>query len=65
MPTYMYNCEECHQRFEDLVIGTDDSEVVCKLCGAKREHLTKLLQSPGFIFKNFDGTTDINYKGKI
>jgi len=65
MPTYEYICEKCHQRFETLVIGTDDSKVVCEVCGAAREHLNKRLSVPSFFFRDKDGNPDKDHKGRI
>ena len=33
MPIYEYRCKKCDRQFEYLVLGQNDSDVVCPYCG--------------------------------
>jgi len=41
MPLYEYKCDECQNRFEELISG--DQKVVCPKCGS--EKVNKLLST--------------------
>lgn len=48
MPMYEFDCEECGERFEDLVAaGTEHAE--CRHCGSEATH--RVLSAPGAQWK--------------
>jgi putative FmdB family regulatory protein len=48
MPTYEYECQQCHERVEAVQKFTDPSLTVCPLCGGE---LRKVFSAVGIVFK--------------
>jgi putative FmdB family regulatory protein len=48
MPTYEYECQQCHERVEAVQKFTDASLTVCPLCGGE---LRKVFSAVGIVFK--------------
>jgi putative FmdB family regulatory protein len=48
MPTYEYECEQCHERVEAVQKFTDPTLSVCPLCGGE---LRKIFSAVGIVFK--------------
>jgi len=48
MPTYEYECRECHQRLEAVQKFSDPALTVCPNCGGE---LRKVFSSVGIVFK--------------
>lgn len=49
MPTYEYECEECHHQFEKFQNITDEPVKVCPVCGGKVKRL--ISGGGGLLFK--------------
>ena len=47
MPIYEYECESCHQTFEQLVINNRDAKTPCPCCGS--EQTRKLISCASFL----------------
>ncbi|MCU1363397.1 MAG: hypothetical protein JWM55_1225 [Acidimicrobiaceae bacterium] len=48
MPTYEYECQQCHERVEAVQKFTDPSLTLCPLCGGE---LRKVFSAVGIVFK--------------
>jgi putative FmdB family regulatory protein len=48
MPTYEYECHDCHRRVEAVQKFTDPALTVCEHCGGE---LRKVFSAPGIAFK--------------
>ena len=48
MPTYEYECQECHERVEAVQRFADSALTVCSQCGGE---LRKVFSSVGIVFK--------------
>ena len=48
MPTYEYQCQQCHERVEAVQKFTDAALTVCPLCGGE---LRKVFSAVGIVFK--------------
>jgi putative FmdB family regulatory protein len=48
MPTYEYECQQCHERVEAVQKFSDASLTVCPLCGGE---LRKVFSAVGIAFK--------------
>jgi len=48
MPTYEYECQQCHERVEAVQRFSDSALTVCPLCGGQ---LRKVFSSVGIVFK--------------
>jgi len=48
MPTYEYECQQCHERVEAVQKFTDPTLTVCPLCGGE---LRKVFSAVGIVFK--------------
>jgi len=48
MPTYEYECQQCHERVEEVQKFTDPPLTVCPLCGGD---LRKVFSAVGIVFK--------------
>jgi putative FmdB family regulatory protein len=48
MPTYEYECQQCHERVEAVQKFTDAALTVCPLCGGE---LRKVFSAVGIVFK--------------
>jgi putative FmdB family regulatory protein len=48
MPTYEYECQQCHERVEAVQKFSDPSLTVCPLCGGE---LRKVFSAVGIVFK--------------
>jgi putative FmdB family regulatory protein len=48
MPTYEYECQECHERVEAVQRFADSALTVCPKCGGE---LRKVFSSVGIVFK--------------
>ena len=48
MPTYEYECQQCHQRVEAVQRFADSALTVCTQCGGE---LRKVFSSVGIVFK--------------
>ena len=48
MPTYEYECQQCHERVEAVQKFSDPSLTVCPLCGGD---LRKVFSAVGIVFK--------------
>jgi putative FmdB family regulatory protein len=48
MPTYEYECQQCHERVEAVQKFTDATLTVCPLCGGE---LRKVFSAVGIVFK--------------
>jgi putative FmdB family regulatory protein len=48
MPTYEYECQQCHERVEAVQKFTDAALSVCPLCGGE---LRKVFSAVGIVFK--------------
>jgi putative FmdB family regulatory protein len=46
MPIYEFECEECGKVFEELVLGSNASNVKCKHCGSQK--VRKLISQVAF-----------------
>jgi len=46
MPIYEFECEECGKVFEELVLGSNASNVKCKNCGSQK--VRKLISQVAF-----------------
>jgi putative FmdB family regulatory protein len=46
MPIYEFECEECGKVFEELVLGSNASNVKCKYCGSQK--VRKLISQVAF-----------------
>lgn len=46
MPIFEFQCEECGEVFEELVLGSDVSKVKCKKC--KSSNVKKLISQVAF-----------------
>jgi putative FmdB family regulatory protein len=49
MPTYEYECEECHHQFEKFQKITDEPVKICPICGGKVKRL--ISGGGGLLFK--------------
>ena len=48
MPTYEYECQQCHERVEEVQKFIDPPLTVCPLCGGD---LRKVFSAVGIVFK--------------
>jgi putative FmdB family regulatory protein len=48
MPTYEYECQDCHQRLEAVQKFSDPALTVCPNCGGE---LRKVFSAVGIVFK--------------
>ena len=48
MPTYEYECQQCHERVEAVQKFSDPTLTVCPLCGGE---LRKVFSAVGIVFK--------------
>jgi putative FmdB family regulatory protein len=48
MPTYEYECQQCHERVEAVQKFSDAALTVCPLCGGE---LRKVFSAVGIVFK--------------
>jgi len=48
MPTYEYECQQCHERVEAVQKFSDPTLTVCPLCGGE---LRKIFSAVGIVFK--------------
>ncbi|HVA53635.1 MAG TPA: FmdB family zinc ribbon protein [Acidimicrobiales bacterium] len=48
MPTYEYECQQCHERVEAVQKFSDPTLSVCPLCGGE---LRKIFSAVGIVFK--------------
>lgn len=48
MPTYEYECQQCHERVEAVQRFADSALTVCSQCGGE---LRKVFSSVGIVFK--------------
>ena len=48
MPTYEYECQECHQRLEAVQSFSDPALTICPVCGGE---LRKVFSAVGIVFK--------------
>jgi putative FmdB family regulatory protein len=48
VPTYEYECQQCHQRVEAVQKFADDPLTTCTACGGT---LKKLISGVGIVFK--------------
>ena len=48
MPTYEYECQQCHERVEAVQRFADSAMTVCPQCGGE---LRKVFSSVGIVFK--------------
>ncbi|HUY43175.1 MAG TPA: FmdB family zinc ribbon protein [Acidimicrobiales bacterium] len=48
MPTYEYECQECHERLEAVQSFSDAALTICPACGGE---LRKVFSAVGIVFK--------------
>ena len=46
MPIYEFQCEDCGEIFEELILGNKDNKIVCKKC--KSSKVKKLMSQVAF-----------------
>jgi len=46
MPIFEFQCEDCGEVFEELILGSNDDKVVCKKC--KSPNVKKLISQVAF-----------------
>jgi putative FmdB family regulatory protein len=46
MPIYEFQCEDCGEIFEELILGNREDEIVCKKCKSSR--VKKLMSRVAF-----------------
>jgi|UniRef100_A0A7V5XHE5 putative FmdB family regulatory protein len=46
MPIYEFQCEDCGEIFEELILGNREDEIVCKKCKSSR--VKKLMSQVAF-----------------
>jgi len=62
MPIYEFQCEECGEVFEELVLGGDLEDIVCRKC--KSPKVKKLISQVGFkCGNNFVGSSGSGCSG--
>jgi len=54
MPIYEYECESCHQTFEQLVFNDRDEKPPCPCCGS--DQTRKLISCASFLGGSGAGT---------
>lgn len=54
MPIFEYECESCHQKFEQLVFNSAEEKVVCPCCGSNDTR--KLISCASFLGASGTGT---------
>ena len=47
MPIYEYECESCHQTFEQLIFNDKDEKMSCPCCGS--DQTRKLISCASFL----------------
>ena len=46
MPIFEFQCEDCGEVFEELILGNDSDKVICKKC--KSSNVKKLISQVSF-----------------
>jgi len=46
MPIFEFQCEDCGEVFEELILGSDSEKVICKKC--KSSNVKKLISQVSF-----------------
>lgn len=61
MPTYEYECEECHRQFEKFQRMTDEPVKTCSVCGGK---VKKLISGGGGLLFKGNGFYITDYRSE-